>query len=444
VQLVRNHPLLALACPSATQCTAVDDDQYEVTFNPQAASTGSYALLGTPAGTSITGVACPSVTQCTAVDGTGEAATFNPQSPGRITPVTVLPSAAVSVSCPTASSCTAVDATGTRATFDPLLPALALAAGATTSAVDGGQPLALACPSTSVCVALDATGHAVEFDPAGTGASAVPSVGAAGSLTGLSCPSAAECVAVDATGRAFLATGPIPSPPVAGSSPRITGTATEGGTLRDVHGAWSSAPTSYALQWLRCASRRPCTAIPGAYAPSYTLGPLDVGDTIRVIERGVNAGGSGTRRMSAATARVKGLARPPGLSRISLSGVGRRSPRLALTITAGRYAPAMRRLTLVLPPGLGLRRRAAAGVAVRIRGRAARFSRHVRGRTLVIDVRRAAHAVTLTLASPQLTAGPALVRDVRRHRKVKLALKVAVPAPGHGSLLAVDSLHPRS
>jgi hypothetical protein len=68
----------------------------------------------------------------------------------------------------------------------------------------------------------------------------------------------------------------------------------------------------------------------------------------------------------------------------------------------------------------------------------------VRGRTLVIDVRRAAHALTLALTAPQLTAGPALVRDVRRHRKVKLALKVAVPVPGHGSLRAVGSLHPRS
>src|SRR5207248_2163592 len=108
VKIVKNHQLLALACPSPTQCTAVDDDQYAITFNPQAPSTGRYALLGTPPGASITGVACPSSTQCTAVDGTGQEATFNPQGSTRILPVTVLPGAAVSVACPSTSSCTAI------------------------------------------------------------------------------------------------------------------------------------------------------------------------------------------------------------------------------------------------------------------------------------------------------------------------------------------------
>jgi hypothetical protein len=449
VQIVRNHALLAIACPSAVQCTAVDDDQYEITFNPQAASAGRYGLLGTPAGSSITGVACPSVTQCTAVDGTGEEATFNPQNPASIAPVGVLAGPAVGVACPSVSSCAAIDASGTRATFDPRLPAQTLAAQATTAPVDAIQPVALACPSAWVCVALDTAGRAVEFDPGGTGASAVNSVGGLGPLTGLACQSASECVAVDATGRAFLAAGPIPPTPVARSSPRITGAATEGKTLRESHGAWSGAPTSYALQWLRCASRARCAPIPDATGPTYTLGRHDDGDTIRVSERALNAGGPGIGQTSPPTARVIGLPRPPSFSRTALSGVGRRRPKLAVTLTAARYGPALRQVTVVLPPGLHFdpirspTGRAVAGIAARVRGHEAPFTLHGSGRTLVIRLRRTAGAVTLVLSSPALSADTALARTVGRHKAVGLALTAAVPS-GRRLLRAVKTIHPRS
>jgi hypothetical protein len=449
VQIVRNHALLAIACPSAVQCTAVDDDQYEITFNPQAPSTGRYGVLGTPAASSITGVACPSVTQCTAVDGTGEEATFNPQNPGSIAPVSVLASPAVDVACPSVSSCAAIDASGTRATFDPRLPALTLAAQATTAAVDDSQPVALACPSISVCVAPDAAGRAVEFDPGGTGASAVNSVGGAGQLTGLACQSAAECVAVDATGRAFLAAGPIPSPPAAASAPHIRGAATAGKTLRELHGAWSGAPTSYALQWLRCAPRSRCAPIPDASGPTYTLGPRDDGDTIRVSERALNAGGSGLGRTSAPTARVSGLPGPARFSRTALSGVGRRLPKLTVTLTAARYGPGLRQVTVVLPPGLRFdpirspTGHAVAGISVRVQGHETPFSLHVNRRTLVIKLRRTAGALTLALSSPGLSADTALARTVERHKAVSLALTATVPS-GRRLLRAVEKIHPRS
>src|ERR1035441_10422144 len=77
--------LAGVACPSATQCTAVDLSGQQVTFNPASPGTPTPTTIDT---TSLAGVACPSATQCTAVDAIGRQVTFNPASPGTPTPTT--------------------------------------------------------------------------------------------------------------------------------------------------------------------------------------------------------------------------------------------------------------------------------------------------------------------------------------------------------------------
>lgn len=79
--------LNAVACPSATQCTAVDDNGQEVTFDPT--SPGTAASYTVDSGHRLFGVACPTVQQCTAVDDNGQQVTFDPASPGVPTPYTV-------------------------------------------------------------------------------------------------------------------------------------------------------------------------------------------------------------------------------------------------------------------------------------------------------------------------------------------------------------------
>jgi hypothetical protein len=78
-----------LACPSRSQCTAVDGGGHEITFNPQIPSQVAVVRIDHSA-RGLAGIACPAVTQCTAVslgDGTvlgGGVFTFNPRSPGKI------------------------------------------------------------------------------------------------------------------------------------------------------------------------------------------------------------------------------------------------------------------------------------------------------------------------------------------------------------------------
>src|SRR5207253_10529149 len=76
------YALYAVACPSTSQCTAVDAQGGAVTFDPKkpgsptrilAGCTGAYAGCGV-----LADVACPSTNPCTAVDHDAQEVTFNP------------------------------------------------------------------------------------------------------------------------------------------------------------------------------------------------------------------------------------------------------------------------------------------------------------------------------------------------------------------------------
>jgi iron transport multicopper oxidase len=100
------------------------------------------------------------------------------------------------------------------------------------------------------------------------------------------------------------------SPPANTAPPTITGTAQQGQTLTEHHGAWTNEPTGYKYQWLQCDSLgASCLAIAGAVGQTYVVAPADVGHTLAVQEIASNAGGQGGPASSSATARV--IAAPP-------------------------------------------------------------------------------------------------------------------------------------
>lgn len=66
-------------------------------------------------------MACPSTSQCTAVDNSGRQVTFDPTSPGTPRPTTIESGNQLdSVACPSTSQCAAVDRAGNEVTFDPI------------------------------------------------------------------------------------------------------------------------------------------------------------------------------------------------------------------------------------------------------------------------------------------------------------------------------------
>lgn len=216
------YSLPGVACPSASQCTAVDSRGLEVTFNPIAPGTPTPAAID---GTEyLRAVACPSVSQCTAVGGDGREVTFDPAVLGSHTPTTIdSASRPWAVACPSVSQCTAVDGKGREVTFNPAAPGIP-----TPTTIDSSEPVAVpcsvllpctavyhglvavACPSVFQCTAVDQDGWEVTFDPTAPGAP----IGAVvdqpsfcgshcpqGAVTGVACPSVSQCTAVDDAGR---------------------------------------------------------------------------------------------------------------------------------------------------------------------------------------------------------------------------------------------------
>ena len=239
--------MTGVACPAATQCTAIDQQGNEVTFNPEApANVTALSITGAIP----TAIACPSAVQCTAVDSGGVEATFNPQTARLITSAAVdsqgIP---ISVDCPTAVQCTAVDLSGNEASFDPTtgarigkespdlidsgrtLVAVDCTSPTMCTAVDNGSqnagpdgitfdptepqvtgettvegspaasvgPVALVCQSSSPnCLVVDSGGSLVVFGPS---VNSTTSIDTDGIPTALACATDSDCVAVDAGGN---------------------------------------------------------------------------------------------------------------------------------------------------------------------------------------------------------------------------------------------------
>jgi len=197
----------ALACSSATQCTVVTSTNQAYTFDPAAPKTSSPLLLesATPPspdqqGPAIFGLACASATLCVAADTNGNAITFNPSSTAA--PVVTALFAVVwsSVACPSTTQCT-VAGDGDEATFDPTSPA---AAEAVTIEQGKRQILDLACPSDVQCTALDKDGGEVTFNPQMPPTAAPTAVGFGTSLVvAIACGSTTQCTVIAPNGKEF-------------------------------------------------------------------------------------------------------------------------------------------------------------------------------------------------------------------------------------------------
>lgn len=170
--LIRRHVnvedgerLVALACPSKTQCSAVDNNGSVLTFQPRTGKSLAADKIDAPVGLDapsgnsndeLDGIACPTVRLCVGVDTLGNAVQFNPRSNH----------------------------------------------GATPKAIDARRSLtAVACPSRRECVAVDSGGRAPLGNPR-TGSWSVKPLRAT-RLTAIACTSQAECVAVDSVAEAF-------------------------------------------------------------------------------------------------------------------------------------------------------------------------------------------------------------------------------------------------
>ena len=218
-----------------------------MTFDPTSPGTPTPIAIDA-AGDGLNGVACPSSSQCTAVDNFGREVTFNPTSPGAPTPIEIAPpvngaTGVPGVACPSISQCTAVAVFGREVTFNPTSPGTP-----TPINIDGGNNLdAVACPSSSQCTAVDASGQEVSFDPTAPGTPSPTNIDRGRGLSAVACPSSSQCTAVDSDGYEITGVSqphPTTTSVSCSSSVFAPGDATVcRATVTDTAGSGQTAPT---------------------------------------------------------------------------------------------------------------------------------------------------------------------------------------------------------
>lgn len=158
-----------IVCPATTQCTVVSmASGQEITFDPTDPGTptpvtidtakyipGQVCLMGLCTNyAALVALACPSMTQCTAVDFDGRELTFDPANPG--TPA-LMPIDGFGLACPTTTQCVTNKTDGLVHEGDPI--AGAFWPGQTILGLNGPGPVA--CSSAHQCVAADQDGHVI-------------------------------------------------------------------------------------------------------------------------------------------------------------------------------------------------------------------------------------------------------------------------------------------
>jgi subtilase family serine protease len=132
----------------------------------------------------------------------------------------------------------------------------------------------------------------------------------------------------------------------------------------------------------------------------------------------------------------------PGVSKESLTRVGAGRPKLALTVTAGRYAPALKSIAITLHGGLKFS--SARHVTVTSAGKRVRFSSRVSGGRLVLTLRAAATQVKLTISFPSITVPGSVSGRVRAHQASRILVTVVATDAQRRASTLTARIKPRS
>jgi hypothetical protein len=309
------HELDGISCSSATLCAAVDQSGNVVTSTDPAGGAGVWSAANVDSNP-LVGVSCPAGPLCVAVDYAGNVLSSMNPTGGMAAWSTPVPIDAAnhltSVSCASASLCVAVDGEGNVLTGQG--PPVALSLPSISGNPEQGQTLTESHATWSGAP----SSYAYQWEDCdGSGADCAPIAGATSQSYTLGGGDVGHTIrvqetAANSTGQGepvvsaqtvtVIAVAQSSSAPYDITSPTISGTVRQGQTLREAHGSWANAPTSYSYRWQDCnRGGTACKAIRGATKQTYKLTSSDVGHTIRVQETATNRAGSGAPASSSAT-----------------------------------------------------------------------------------------------------------------------------------------------
>ena len=121
---------------------------------------------------------------------------------------------------------------------------------------------------------------------------------------------------------------------------------------------------------------------------------------------------------------IKVVTPPPTVTKVALTGVSRRRPALAFTVTKGDYAPQLRSVTVRLPRGLTFGRRGR-GIHLSAGRHRVRFHFTRRHGALTITFRSVQRQVRVTIAHPTLFASAKIATTARHHHAAKVRIRLS-------------------
>lgn len=135
--------------------------------------------------------------------------------------------------------------------------------------------------------------------------------------------------------------------------------------------------------------------------------------------------GIGTGPPSAPSNAVTPQPPPPSVSHVSLKGLAKLKPKLAFTVTAGRYAQPLKSIAVTLPHGLSF----SSAKAIVVRGssnRRVKFAARLSHGVLTITLRTAGAKAQVSVSSRGLKVSRVLAGKVKHHRAGKLTIRFKV------------------
>jgi subtilase family serine protease len=117
----------------------------------------------------------------------------------------------------------------------------------------------------------------------------------------------------------------------------------------------------------------------------------------------------------------------PKAKSVKLSGLGKRKPKLTLTLAAGTNAPALKAVAITLPKGLSFAGKVKTlnkGITLKSGKKKLKFTPKVKKGVLSLAFKSAIRSASLTLARPAITISKSEAAKIRKHKVKKLVFKL--------------------
>ncbi len=127
----------------------------------------------------------------------------------------------------------------------------------------------------------------------------------------------------------------------------------------------------------------------------------------------------------------------PASKSVKFSGLGKGKPKLTFTVDQGKYAPALKSVSVSLPKGLSFdksKKTLGKGIIVKHNGRKVKFSEKLKHGVLTITFKSVQTSASLTLSRPTITITKGEASKIKHHKVKKLIVRLTTTDASHKSV----------